>query len=454
MSLSQQILKYVTALTITQGQGAGLPIDVFPWEREFIHGAFQPGITDAALTIARGNGKTAFLAGLGNAALDGPLVQPRGESIIIASSFEQARISFEHALGYLEAKYPDLHTSGRWRIQDSANRASITDLQNKTRVKCIGSDPARAHGLAATLFICDEPAQWPRNTRDRMFAAIRTGRGKIPGSKLFAIGTQSSDSDHWFQKLLNGAADYLQVHAAPKDSEPFDPANWHLANPSLAYFPELLKIIRSEAEDAKRDPSLLAQFCALRLNQGVSDVVASYLLDAGVWQAAEGDKEPSGRMVWGIDLGDGVAQSAVTAYWESGRLDALAAFPSIPDLNERSLKDGMGEAENSLYSKMHQRGELLLCDGHVVSVTYLLNEAFKRWGQPSAISGDRWKQRELLQALESSELRPVPVEWRGQGFKDGSEDVRLFKRGILRGRVTPVENLLLEVGHARGDGGC
>ena len=31
------------------------------------------------------------------------------------------------------------------------------------RVRCIGSDPRRAHGLAPVLVLADEPAQWPES---------------------------------------------------------------------------------------------------------------------------------------------------------------------------------------------------------------------------------------------------------------------------------------------------
>ena len=40
------------------------------------------------------------------------------------------------------------------------------------------------------------------------------------------------------------------------------------SNPSLGFMPELEKRIRIEAEDAKRDPNLLAQFDALEAEFG------------------------------------------------------------------------------------------------------------------------------------------------------------------------------------------
>ena len=86
----------------------------------------------------------------------------------------------------------------------------------------------------------------------------------------------------------------------------------------------------------------------------------------------------------GLDLGQTAAMSA--AGWitgrASGRLEALAVFPEIPDLRERGLKDGVG----SLYSRMADRGELLVAGRHVSDVGALLREVLKRWGVPKVIA--------------------------------------------------------------------
>ena len=45
----------------------------------------------------------------------------------------------------------------------------------------------------------------------------------------------------------------------------------------------------------------------------------------------------------------------------------------------------------------------------------------------------------------------MPIVARGQGFKDGGEDVREFRRAVLGGAVVPVRSLVLRaaVGEAR-----
>ena len=143
-----------------------------------------------------------------------------------------------------------------------------------------------------------------------------------------------------------------------------------------------------------------------------------------------------GPCVWGIDLGTTAAMSAISAYWpDTGRLESLAAFPDTPSLPERGLRDGVGR----LYLDMERRGELIQAGGRVVDVEILLREAMNRFGPPDAVTADRWREGELKDALDLAGVPASAFVSRGQGFKDGGEDVRAFRRECLTGRVTPVK---------------
>ena len=60
MSLPAEIEKYLETLKIGQGRYAGQDLVVLPWQSDFIRGAFGQD-DDAALSMARGCGKTTFL---------------------------------------------------------------------------------------------------------------------------------------------------------------------------------------------------------------------------------------------------------------------------------------------------------------------------------------------------------------------------------------------------------
>ena len=410
---------------------------MLPWQRDFVAGAFREGVQSAALSVARGNGKTAILSGIAAATLDGPLMVPRGETVIVASSFSQARIAFDHVRAFMVDQLRDRH---RWRVQDTAQQASIEDRETGARVKVIGSDPKRAHGLAPVLVLADEPAQWPPSTGERMVAALRTSAGKQPHFRFVALGTRPASVDHWFGKMLAGGSDYAQAHAAEPEDPKFRVGTWRKANPSLDHMPDLRAAIETEAKHAKSDPAMLPEFDALRLNLGTDETATAGLLDAGTWRGLEGETDRAGPCVWGLDLGTSAAQSAVAAYWPAtGRLECLAAFPARPSLAERGLRDGVG----SMYQDMHRRGELILAGGNAVDLGGLVTVAMERFGRPDALVADRWRVDDLRDVLDRAGFPPAALIERGQGFKDGAEDVRAFRRACLEARVVPAASLLL-----------
>ena len=433
---------YLSALTITQGRHAGDPFRVLRWQRQFVRGAFAKAASTAALSVARGNGKTTLVAGIACAALDGPLMQPRGEVIVVAASFQQGRVAFDHVAAFMADKLADRKA---WRVSDTQQVASIENRATGARLRVIGNDPRKAHGLAPFLVLMDEPAQWDASKGDRMLSAMQTAMGKIPGSRLVALGTRPTSALHWFAKMLAGGADYAQCHAAGPDDKPYQRRTWRKSNPSLDHMPDLLEAIEREAKAARKDPSTAAAFAALRLNAGTADTEIATLLDANTWEGIEGAAErPSdGGAVWGLDLlGTSAAMSAVAAYWPAtGALESMAAFPWKPGLAERGVRDGVGD----LYVQCAARGELVKCGAHAVELAGLLRIALDRFGPPALIAADRWRAAELRDALDAAGIPRCPLEFRGQGFRDGAEDVRLFRRACLEGKVTPAPSLLMRV---------
>ena len=434
--------RYLTGLTVTQGRRAGEQMTLLTWQRRFVAGAFKPGRTTAALSVARGNGKTVLVAGIACAALDGPLMVPRGETIIVASSFAQANIAFDHVVAFMGDKLRDRK---KYRFWQTGQLARIVDKETGATVRALGSDPKRAHGLAPSLILADEPAQWPNHTGERMLAALRTSLGKQPGARLIALGTRPSSPEHWFAKMLSGTADYAQTHAAAEDDPPFQRRTWAKANPSLAHMPDLEAAIHTEAGHAKIDPSVLHEFLALRLNGGTSEVAEAVLIEAGTWARIEGEAERAGPLVWGCDLGTSAAMSAIAAYWPAtGRLETVAAFPVEPPLAERGLRDGVG----GLYVETLARGELIQTGQRAVDLDGLLIEALTRFGRPTVIAADRWREAELRDALDKAGVPPAALEIRGMGWRDGAADVRGFRRAVLEGKVTPEPSRLLRAAMA------
>ena len=99
--------------------------------------------------------------------LQGVLHQTGFEAVLVASSYQQARIIFESVKRSLELMGED----DDFRIQQ--NLADIQHKQTKARLRVAGADNRRAHGWRVNLVIGDEPAQW--GPRGELLAAGNRG---------------------------------------------------------------------------------------------------------------------------------------------------------------------------------------------------------------------------------------------------------------------------------------
>ena len=124
-------------------------------------------------------------------------------------SFDQGLIAFRHILHFLQHSF-EKHGVGAWRgrfrIQNSANRATITGPQDGRHGSCPGERPYEGfiRRGAKNSNCLDEIAQWPPERVEPMLAALKTSRGKIPDSRALWIGTRPSMPDHPFQRALDG----------------------------------------------------------------------------------------------------------------------------------------------------------------------------------------------------------------------------------------------------------
>ena len=443
---AKTLIASLESAPIGDGDLIGQPFRCLPYQRRFLRGAFRPRVIRAGCSLARGGGKTGLASAL---ALDsirpaGALHREGGETIVIASAFQQARLAFEAVLRSLEL----LGEAGDYRIRDQQNLADIQHRKTRARLRVAGADNRRAHGWRVNLVIGDEPSQWgPRG--ELLAAAIRTALGKRKGARAIFIGTRPASDSHFFARLLaeDDPSVYAQTHAAGPDDPPFAVKTWRKANPALSYGLPDIETLRAEARLAKRDPAELATFRSLRLNQGTSEVESRMLIDSLTWRAVETDELPprEGSCAYGVDLGGTAAFSACAAYWpRTGRLEGFVACGMEPALAERALADGV----SGVYEAMRDAGELVQLGGRVVPVGPFLAEAVRRYGRPQAIAADRWRAGELEDGVKVAGLSLPEPTWRGQGWRDGSVDVRLFRAAVLEGQVAAPVSLAMRAAFA------
>jgi len=118
----------------------------------------------------------------------------------------------------------------------------------------------------------------------------------------------------------------------------------------------------------------------------------------------------------------------------------LALSRPPPSLLDRGAADGVA----TRYTEMRDRGELITLGDRTVPPAPWLCELVRRIpGQTiAAVVADRYRQSEIQEALIRAGIH-APTIWRGQGFRDGGEDVERFRRAAFDGKIKTLPSLLL-----------
>lgn len=445
MNKANKAIRFIQSLKIPEGPKAGKPIRLAKFQKDFIRGTLKKGTAVSVLSVGRGNGKSALTAGLALGELLGAWDdQPRREILAAARTREQSKIIFEFMRGLAASLPEETQELIKWR------RAPYVEVEYTADgghiCKCIAADPKNALGTAPTLAIMDERGHWPDEKGDDLEAALLSGLGKRSG-KAVIISTSASADSHSLSQWLDDPPPntYVQEHR-PAPGLPADDLDSIIeANPGakagIGSSPDWL------AAQAKRAIALggsaLASFRLYNRNERTSAENRDVLLTVDDWLGAETSELPprEGGAIVGIDLGGSTSMSAASLYWpNTGRMEAVGAFPTAPTLADRGQRDGVRDR----YVEMHDRGELVTMGERVVPAPEFLKAVTDRLdGAPiECLVADRYRQSEFEESLAAANIR-VPIVYRGMGFKDGGEDCERFRSAVFDGLVQVQASLLL-----------
>ncbi|MCB1349303.1 MAG: terminase [Maritimibacter sp.] len=448
-------MRFMHSLAIPEGPNAGKPVSLAPFQRQFIEGAMADDVAAAVLSIGRGNAKTALTAGIALGGLVGVWDrQPRREIIVAARTRDQGRIAWDFAAGFAASLPLEVQ---RRLIYRRAPRLEIEYEGDGGGhvLRVIAADGKSALGGAPTMVIMDERGHWALDRGDELEHALLSGLGKR-GGRAFLISTSASDDTHPFSRWIDEPppGSYVQEHRPAPGLPADDRESLLVANPGSPHgIGSSLEWLEGQARRAiAMGGSSLTSFRLYNRNERVSGESRDLLVTLDEWLACETATLPAreGGVVIGIDLGGSASMSAAAFYWPAtGRLECLGTFPSHPSLMDRGQADGVA----GRYVEMQERGELTVLGDKTVPVAQWLTEVMRHVsGQPvAAITMDRYKQAELGEAINRAGIR-APLVWRGQGFRDGGEDVERFRRAAFDGQVKARPSLLLR--SAFGDAVC
>lgn len=433
MAPDERVLAFLRYLPIVQGLKAGELLELLEFQEQFVRGVYGPvddagrrQVRLAALSVARGNGKSALLAGLSLAHLLGPMAEPYGECYAAALDREQAGVLFNMVCAYIEAT-PWMAA----RVNVREWHKEITDNVTRSKWTALTSDARKAHGLAPSFWIADEVAQWRGRA---MWDNLATGMGKRTQALGVTISTQAPTDTHFFSEMLDAPANpsiYVQLHAAPEGCALDDVTAWRAANPALGVFLNENQFADA-ASRAERSPSFEPAFRNLNLNQRV-DASERFIAHAD-WEAnAEpfDETELEGeRCYGGLDLSSTRDLTALALWFpDSGK---LLAWHFVP---EETIRERV-ERDRVPYDRWTKDGWITPTPGRAtdrLSIAHRLADIRARYDVQS-IAFDNWRFEDLAKLL-SDEGITLPLVKFIPGFKSYAPAMDAFESAILQRRM-------------------
>nr|WP_245843030.1 terminase TerL endonuclease subunit [Sphingomonas laterariae] len=431
MPAAEQVLAFLRTLPIVSGLRAGEKMELLAFQEQFVRGVYAEAegerlVRLAGLSVARGNGKSALLAGLSLAHLLGPMKEPHGECYAAALDRDQAGVLYRMVRNYIEAT--------PWM----AAAVNIREWHKSIEVEATGStwtaltsDARKAHGLAPSFWIADEVAQW--RSRE-LWDNLKTGMAKRKNALGVTISTQAADDLHFWSQILDAEpvpSFYVQLHAAPADCALDDRDAWRAANPALGEFLNEDELADS-ASMAMRSPSFEPAFRLLNLNQRIA--ADDRFLSPLDWDANGEAFDPTElegkRCYGGLDLSSTRDLTALALWFpDEGRLLAWHFVPA-DTLRERVDRDRVP------YDRWADEGWIETTVGRATDRTAVARRLadIRQMYDVQGIAFDRWRFEDLGKLL-SDEGIELPLKEFVPGFKSYAPAVDAFERAVLDRRM-------------------
>ena len=433
-SRAAKVIEFIETYCVTpEGVHTGRPIVLAPFQKKFIKAIYdnRHGTTDAYLSIARKNGKTALIAAIMLAHLVGPEAKQNSQIVSGARSREQAAQVYNYAAKMVQLS-PEL--SGIISITPSSKK--LLGLPLNVEYKALSAEGPTAHGLSPILAILDEVGQ-VKGPQDDFIDAITTAQGAHASPLIISISTQAAEDSDLFSIWLDDAAQsgdkriVSHVYSADSDCALMDKVQWRKANPALGVFRSLDDMQR-QAEKASRMPSAENTFRNLCLNQRVTS--ASPFVSVDVWKRNANKVIPFGEVpVWyGLDLS---ARSDLCALVIVGKVAGVWQVEPhfwCPEdgIVERAKRD------RAPYDVWAKQGYLHTTPGPSVDYEFVVQDIAAILAPLNVQIGafDRWRIDVLKKEMARAGV-DIPLAPFGQGYKDMSPALEALECELLNGRI-------------------
>lgn len=438
-----RVLRAFQLLRHTQGQWAGRPLVLDPWQVAYIvapvfgwvrwdddAGGYVRVINSLLVDVPRKNGKSSLAGGLAiyMACADG---EPGAQVITAATNERQAGFVFG-PVKLLAEKSPALVPHVK------AHQKRIVHLASGSYVEVVSSVGDAQHGANVHCGVIDELHL--HKTPD-LVEAIETGTGSRRQPLIVIITTADSGKPNTIyarkrervEQLARGTlkdeTTYGVIWACGRDDDPHAEETWRKANPGFGISPTRAYLQR-KSNEAKQSPAELAVF--QRLHLGLRTKQETKYLTLAEWDRNAGmvvEPQLAGRLAYGgLDLGS--TSDLTSLCWifpaEQG-FDLVwrywAPEASLPNLDRRTA----GSA-----SVWVRQGWLTLTSGNVTDYAFVKDQALKDLDafEVAEIGFDPWNATTLTNDLLAEGAPMIEVR---QGYASLSPPLKEIKRMLLAG---------------------
>jgi phage terminase large subunit-like protein len=432
----------------SQGEWAGRPLQLAPWQRTIVRDVFGWKRADGSrqfrtvyVEVPRKNGKSTLCSALALYLLVGD-GEPGARVYSAAADRAQAELVFGEARAMVEQS-PALAR----RVQ--AYRYALVEQRRRGSYKVLSAEAYTKHGLNASGIIFDELHAQPNR---ELYDVLRTSTGARRQPLMVMITTAGWDRTSlcWEQhersrrtiaEPLVEPEHYGVIWAAEEGDDWREPATWAKANPNLGIS------LREEylaglAREAQSTPGMVNGF--LRLHLDLWTASETRWLDMGLWDGcAETEAvELAGRECWaGLDLAstsDMAALALVFAPVEAGEPWRVRLRYWIPAANLQRRVEQTGTP----YDVWARAGLVTPTPGNVIDYQ-AIRGAIAELGalyRIREVAYDPWGALQLVQELQDDGV--TVVEFR-QGFASMASPMREWGRMVALGELAHDGNPIL-----------
>ena len=393
---------------------AGRPFAPIPWQRKMLRDLYGWKVAatgrrryrEAYVEIAKGNGKTPLLAGMGLYEMVAGGT-PGAQVYSCGSNFQQANISFDAGKKMAEL-VPQL--AGRLRITEF----QIDGPRNAEWKVLSGSGRGKA-GMRPDLVLFDEVHEQPNR---QMYDSIASNLHKRSNPLMVNATNAGSDKTSLCWELheravavLRGESDdetfYPVVFGVGEKDDWHDEANWVRANPSIGHCVSFdsLRLLHSAALG---NPHLEARFRRFNLSQWLTG--SDRWLNMSWWDGCTGKlpaEKLAGLPLWvGMDLSVSNDLSAIACVWAD--FPAGHYYARVQSYVPRRTGYELAEKLSLPMQHWHEKGHLRLLESETVD-----DDAHRRFARLIRKLGEKYDLRQVCYDRARASATVTKLEKKG-----------------------------------------